>query len=237
MFAEDPSLAILDYVCIAMLLLIRNERELLCRACSPPVIEADYPVMLTHLLHYPSPTPTYPFKPALIIAQANLLRANVSPAAGIEVVLQNQELLGIKASGSEKPLIESEPSTPGFLFGRASPAQRPSSAPRPPKAKAGVQGLAQGLFERAQKAGIDKAIFSTVTDLRVSLWLCVLTGRIVCLIPLPFSPTHPAAARAHHSPPSHLRQPCLLGQYCKPSRQPAPCAPSSTPSVKWLKSD
>lgn len=28
MFAEDPSLGILDYVCIAMLLLIRNEREL-----------------------------------------------------------------------------------------------------------------------------------------------------------------------------------------------------------------
>jgi TBC1 domain family protein 5 len=28
MFAEDPSLGILDYVCLAMLLLIRNEREL-----------------------------------------------------------------------------------------------------------------------------------------------------------------------------------------------------------------
>lgn len=28
MFAEDPTLAILDYVCLAMLLLIRNEREL-----------------------------------------------------------------------------------------------------------------------------------------------------------------------------------------------------------------
>lgn len=27
MFAEDPSLGILDFVCVAMLLLIRNERE------------------------------------------------------------------------------------------------------------------------------------------------------------------------------------------------------------------
>lgn len=126
--------------------------------------------MLTHLLHYPSPSPTYPFKPALIIAQAKLLRDNVSPAGGIEVVLQNQDLLGIKASGSEKPLIESEPATPALLFGRASPSLRPSSAPRAPKhanTKAGVQSLAQGLFERAQKAGLDKAILSTVTDLKV----------------------------------------------------------------------
>lgn len=28
MFAEDPTLGILDYVCLAMLLLIRNEREI-----------------------------------------------------------------------------------------------------------------------------------------------------------------------------------------------------------------
>ncbi|CAK9783198.1 RabGAP/TBC [Cutaneotrichosporon oleaginosum] len=161
MFAEDPTLGILDYVCLAMLLLIRNE-----------LIHADYPTLLTHLLHYPSPSKTYPFKPALILSQAKILRANRTSASGAEVVMQNHEILGVKAGGpdiADNP-IDPDATTPNsyHLGSGTSPSPRPGSATRG-KARAGMQGLAQGLFERAQKAGLDKAFLSTVNDLRSSL--------------------------------------------------------------------
>ncbi|RXK39143.1 hypothetical protein M231_03648 [Tremella mesenterica] len=138
-FSEDPSLGLLDYICITMLLLIRNE-----------LIDAEYPTLLTHLLHFPSPSPTYPFQPHLIISQALFLRNTTSPAGGVEVVLQNRDLLGIKV----KPPDQS-PWTPHT--GSAGPPRlRPT-------------GLAQGLYARAQAAGWDTAILSAVGDLRKNL--------------------------------------------------------------------
>ncbi|BEJ13457.1 hypothetical protein CspHIS471_0306310 [Cutaneotrichosporon sp. HIS471] len=161
MFAEDPTLGILDYVCLAMLLLIRNE-----------LIHADYPTLLTHLLHYPSPCDTYPFKPALILSQAKILRSNPTSASGAEVVMQNHEMLGVNAGGpdiTDNPIDPEAMTSASLFFSRGTaPSPRPGSATRG-KARAGVQGLAQGLFERAQKAGLDKAFMSTVNDLRSSL--------------------------------------------------------------------
>ena len=66
------------------------------------VIEADYSTLLTNLLRYPAPSSTYPFDPSLILAQAIFLRDNISPASGVEVVLQNQDLLGVKAQPPER---------------------------------------------------------------------------------------------------------------------------------------
>ncbi|TXT07366.1 hypothetical protein VHUM_03086 [Vanrija humicola] len=147
MFAEDPGLGILDFVCVAMLLLIRNE-----------LMDADYPTILTHLLHYPSPSPTYPFNPALILTQAKFLRNNISPAGGVEVVLQNQEHLGIKASGPEaRSSLDDSGMAESYRIGGTPPSRQSSSRRGKPK------GLAAGLFERAQKAGLDKAF----ADLRV----------------------------------------------------------------------
>ncbi|WVQ94062.1 hypothetical protein IAU59_001140 [Kwoniella sp. CBS 9459] len=165
-FAEDPGLGILDFVCMAMLLLIRNE-----------LIAADYPTLLTNLLHYPAPSTTYPFEPFLILSQALFLRNNISPAAGVEVVIQNQDILGVKASPPERPPEEYDAgrsprnrsagqagiSRGNFGSGRGR-GRGGSGSGRP-----GVGGLAQGLFERAQAAGLDKAFMSTVADLRKNL--------------------------------------------------------------------
>lgn len=129
------------------------------------VIEADYPSILTHLLHYPAPSDTYPFNPSLILSQANFLRHDVTPTAGVEVVLQNQELLGVKATDRSRINLDVESPT----------AWRPGRTPSPrinaarDRARAGVSGLAAGLFERAQKAGLDKAFLSTVNDFRVGV--------------------------------------------------------------------
>ena len=136
------------------------------------VIEADYSALLTNLLRYPAPSPTYPFDPSLILAQAIFLRDNISPASGVEVVLQNQDLLGVKAQPPEREQERAEEPIRRAGPGRGSaPVRgRPSTSASPGQGmgqKAGVQGFAQGWIDRAQAAGLDKAVLSAVSDLRV----------------------------------------------------------------------
>lgn len=114
------------------------------------VLDADHGGLLTNLLRYPSPSPTYPFEPSLIMSQALLLRSNVTPATGVEVVIQNQETLGVKA----QPPEPAEPTHPARRRGGGAGGGGQSSRGRPPpQVPRGVQGLAAGLFERAQAAG------------------------------------------------------------------------------------
>lgn len=143
------------------------------RSSRGSVIEADYGTLLTSLLRYPAPSETYPFDPHLIISQAMYLRDNTNPAAGVQVVLQNQDVLGVQAQPSG-PKESSSPSLRGDSAfaraqgglgrGRGVPPRTGSAPPR-----SGMQGLAAGLFERAQAAGLDKAIMSTVADFRKNL--------------------------------------------------------------------
>jgi TBC1 domain family protein 5 len=102
----------------------------------------------------------------LILQQANFLRHEVSPAAGVEVVIQNQELLGVKVSDRRKIDLDVESPVAWRPGGRSTPTSQANSARD--RTRAGVSGLAAGLFERAQKAGLDKAFRSTVNDFRVS---------------------------------------------------------------------
>ncbi|KAK4685294.1 TBC1 domain family member 5, partial [Tremellales sp. Uapishka_1] len=222
-FAEDPSLGLMDHVIVAMLLLIRNE-----------LLEADYPTLLTNLLHYPSPSTEYPFSPYLILSQALFLRGNISPSSGVEVVIQNQDLLGIKASGSERnrgedvdPLERS--SARGRGRGRGKGSVRGTTATT---GRGGVQGLAQGLFERAQAAGLDKAFMSTVADLRKNL---PDTSTAYSYIPnLPFSPLSPPAREAaspFSSIPTAFPRP-----FVHPTIEPKPRI-ASRPSIDSLSSE
>ena len=126
------------------------------------MIEADYPTLLTQLLHYPAPSPNYSFDPSLILSQAVFLRSNVSPASGVEIVLQNQDLLGIKAQPPERDRSEE----PERIRGQRAPRGRPSQGQGQVQQR-GVQGFAQGWIDRAQAAGLDKAVYSAVSDLRV----------------------------------------------------------------------
>ncbi|KAE8543086.1 hypothetical protein D1P53_000573 [Cryptococcus gattii VGV] len=182
-FAEDPGLQLLDYICIAMLLLVRNE-----------LIDADYPTLLTNLLHYSAPSSTYPFEPFLILAQALFLRSDSSPAAGVEIVIQNQDLLNVKAAPRNPERDASDPSSyrTRFADGRGN-GRTISGTVKERLQKGGVGGLAQGLFERAQAAGLDKAFLSTVNDFRKNL--PDSTTAYSYLPNLPFSPSHSPAPR------------------------------------------
>lgn len=134
------------------------------------MIDADYPTLLTNLLHYPAPSSTYPFEPFLILAQALFLRSDSSPAAGVEIVIQNQDLLNVKAAPKNQERDASDPSSyrTRFADGRGN-GRTISGTVKERLQKGGVGGLAQGLFERAQAAGLDKAFLSTVNDFRVNL--------------------------------------------------------------------
>lgn len=223
-----------------MLLLIRNERE--CGAwCSlTPVMDADYPTILTHLLHYPSPSPTYPFNPALILTQAKFLRNNISPAGGVEVVLQNQEHLGVKASGPDSRNSFDDDGMANSYRVSGTPPSRSSSSRPGGKPK----GLAAGLFERAQKAGLDKAF----ADLRVRRGNAVrddeLTHRRAACQTRP-RPT-PSFPALRHSRQAASRRPSrrfrLQQQRCRPDRLSSPHrqltasrrqSHCSTPSARW----
>ncbi|AFR98072.1 TBC1 domain family member 5 [Cryptococcus neoformans C23] len=183
-FAEDPGLQLLDYICIAMLLLVRNE-----------LIDADYPSLLTNLLHYPAPSSTYPFEPFLILAQALFLRSDSSPAAGVEIVIQNQDLLDVKAAPKNQEMDLNDPRShhSRFAGGRGN-GRTISGTVKERLQKGGVGGLAQGLFERAQAAGLDKAFISTVNDFRKNL--PDSTTAYSYLPNLPFSPSHSPGPRA-----------------------------------------
>lgn len=140
------------------------------------MIEADYPTLLTNLLHYPAPSSTYPFEPSLILSQAVFLRGNITSASGVQVVIQNQDTLGVKAQPPERSGSEAVSSNRGWSNrgrgrGRVSINSQSQGQVRGSpgaSAGAGVQGFAQGWIDRAQAAGLDKAVLSAVSDLRVS---------------------------------------------------------------------
>lgn len=119
------------------------------------VLEADYPTLLTNLLHYPSPSPIYAFDPHLVLSQAIFLRDNINPAAGVEVVIQNQDILGVRAQPPERPQEErtsgSGRGRGGMRGGQGVGAMRGRGGSA---IRAGMGGYAAGLFEKAQAAGM-----------------------------------------------------------------------------------
>ncbi|KAG9123441.1 hypothetical protein FRC07_014943 [Ceratobasidium sp. 392] len=90
LFAADSSLQLAPWICVAMLMRIRNL-----------LIPADYTTALTNVLRYPSPPAEPPLgesdptEPHVLVQQALMLRANPVPATGATVVLQNRSVMGV----------------------------------------------------------------------------------------------------------------------------------------------
>jgi TBC1 domain family member 5 len=118
-------------------------------------------MILTTLLRYPPHSASFPLSVPLILSQAVLIRDNVAPSTGAAITLQNQEQLGIKALAEE---AEVEVETRRPMPRRVGPPQGRQGVVQ----SSPLEGLAKGLLERAQAAGLDKAILSTVSEFRVS---------------------------------------------------------------------
>ncbi|KAJ9479036.1 Adenylyltransferase and sulfurtransferase UBA4 [Pseudozyma hubeiensis] len=83
LFASGSSLDLVNYICIAMLLRIRNQ-----------LLAGDHSSALQSLLRYPGEAQV---QPSLLVKQAIFLRDNGrQPSTGVAVVMQNRDLLGIR---------------------------------------------------------------------------------------------------------------------------------------------
>ncbi|CAE6393024.1 unnamed protein product [Rhizoctonia solani] len=100
LFAADPSLQVVPWVCVAMLIRIRNL-----------LISAEYTTALTYLLRYPPPPSSQPsdadqpplLETHILVQQALMLRANPSPSTGATIVLQNRSALDIAIEALSPP--------------------------------------------------------------------------------------------------------------------------------------
>lgn len=88
LFASGSSLDLVDYICIAMLLRIRNQ-----------LLAGDHSSALQSLLRYPVEAQV---QPSLLVKQAIFLRDNGrQPSTGVDVVMQNRDLLGIQVRSAD----------------------------------------------------------------------------------------------------------------------------------------
>lgn len=158
LFAEDTSLRLMEHVCIAMLLRIRDA-----------LVLADYSEFLQLLLRYPTLSDGT-HRVSLLLQQAIYLRDNVSAAAGERCREQNLEL-GATAGAN---LVAGSDTEPRRRSQRQQVGHRKASSMSP--AVGGgflsggglVGGLAKGVYGQAEALGINKALFGAFDEIRVS---------------------------------------------------------------------
>ncbi|KAG8954053.1 hypothetical protein FRC04_001037 [Tulasnella sp. 424] len=155
-FAADPTIQIAKWICVSMLIRIRNE-----------LIPGDYSSQLTALLRYP-PLPSQSQEPVirhtnLLLRQALYIKLAPDPAVGVNVVMENRDALGIPA---EPP--EPRPQ-PRRLNSRTPPTRggRPASAGVGADLRRDVGGLQDLIASRLFDG--TSAVFSTVSEIRKNL--------------------------------------------------------------------
>ncbi|KAI0086643.1 hypothetical protein BDY19DRAFT_959591 [Irpex rosettiformis] len=177
LFACDPSFELVPWICVAMLIRIRNN-----------LIPADYSTQLTYLLRYPSsatglssstPPPVHPC--ALLLRQALTLQMSPTVATGATVNQENFNLLNIP--------IEIPEATPPMMRRRAASKNQPyptseagpsSRGPLTPdnnrmhfkhgSASMGIpEMIARGLLERGESLGINKTVMNAVSEFKRNL--------------------------------------------------------------------
>ncbi|TEA13334.1 TBC1 domain family member 5 [Colletotrichum sidae] len=159
MFAVDPSLTLIDLVCVAMLLRIRWS-----------LLEADYSVCLQLLLKYPAPEGTH--GPYTFVDDAVYLRTHLSAAGGASLILKYTGRMPNTTPSADN----SRPSTPmGQAFSSLKQRTKGSHSPMPSPGRfiqqqggieALFQGAAKGMMERSEKFGINQAVRDAMGEIK-----------------------------------------------------------------------
>lgn len=158
-FAFDPTLDLIDLVCVAMLLRIRWT-----------LLEADYTSALQVLLKYPAPEP--PHGPHTFVDDALYLKDHYHAAGGSSIIM--------KYTGkTPAPIPESSPSTPEDRFqglslrdrtrGARSPLRSPARFIQQRGVEALFQGAAKNVIERGEKLGINQAVRDAMGEIRKNM--------------------------------------------------------------------
>ncbi|KAF1986713.1 RabGAP/TBC [Aulographum hederae CBS 113979] len=151
-FAEDPSLKLVDYICLAMVLRIRWD-----------LVQADSNEALTMLLRYPVPPPSH--HPQSFVEDAVFLQTNLNNDGGAQIIA--------KHSGRRPPLINQisdRPNTPrsssDLPFGLRSPLGTPSRSGPPMGLEGLLQDAARGVYSRGEKWGFNKAVRNAMGEVK-----------------------------------------------------------------------
>ena len=182
LFACDPSLDLARWICVAMLIRIRNEctfRHLLHTyklLTMITVIPADYSGQLTTLLRYPSPPTSAnkvegaPHHTVLLLRQALALQIAPMPATRASITMENRTFLNIilevPTSSSTKRTTRPPSSSTGS---EDSPSARGHSRQVSSPSINISDMLTRGLVERGESLGINKTLLNAVTEIRVSV--------------------------------------------------------------------
>lgn len=158
-FAFDPTLELIDLVCVAMLLRVRWT-----------LLGADYTNALQLLLKYPAPEP--PHGPHTFVDDALYLKDHYHAAGGSSIIM--------KYTGKTPvPISETSPSTPEEHFqglslrdrtrGARSPLRSPARFIQQRGVEALFQGAAKNVIERGEKLGINQAVRDAMGEIRKNM--------------------------------------------------------------------
>jgi TBC1 domain family protein 5 len=171
LFAVDPSLELALWICVAMLIRIRNR-----------LIPSDYSAQLTYLLRYPTPpVSTSTHHATLLLHQALTLQMSPTPSTGAAVSMENRIILNIPVEVPDPPSPSVRRSVrPGEARRRQTlssdtGASEPGPSRQPPpsfgRATGGQMNLpemiARNLIDRGEALGINKTIYNAVTEIKV----------------------------------------------------------------------
>ena len=188
-FACEARFELVPWICVAMLIRIRNDR--MCSAfltirkfnrVFALVIPADYSGQLTTLLRYPAATAlsnsSLQHHSTLLLRQAFALYTTATPATGASLAMENFNFLGIPVDVPEPPPRPQRrgPSSGRGTMRRNSNIDVGSSGDRQGKERSQRQSVQFGLpemwtrnlLERGESLGINKTVMNAVAELRVS---------------------------------------------------------------------
>ncbi|KAF5592081.1 TBC1 domain protein [Fusarium subglutinans] len=164
-FAVDPTLELIDLICVAMLIRIRWD-----------LLEADYSVCLQLLLKYPPPPGAH--GPHTFVDDALYLRDHLSQSGGSSLIMKYTGKMPTLSS----PPQTSRAGTPSFRgfnsFKHRGPGPRPkiSSPSRFLQQQGGMEALfqgaakgAKGVYERGEKLGINQAVRDAMGEIKRNL--------------------------------------------------------------------
>lgn len=190
LFACDPTLELAKWICVAMLIRIRNERWCPSPCClftpdGPPVIPSDYSTQLTFLLRYPPP-PIYTLAGSttneqsfaahhitLLLRQALSLQVSPTVATGASVVYENRNLLNIASEVPEPPpppirRRTDQGRTSTINDGPLRMLQRPMHARYGSSGSLGLPDIARNILDRSESLGINRTVMNAVSEIKVT---------------------------------------------------------------------
>ncbi|KAH6850218.1 rab-GTPase-TBC domain-containing protein [Chaetomium sp. MPI-CAGE-AT-0009] len=160
-FAYDPTLELMDLICVAMLLRIRWT-----------LLEADYSVALQSMLKYPAPRP--PHGPHTFVDDAMYLRDHFDAAGGVTLIFKYTGKS--PANTSVTTPTPSRIPTPSFqkfnsfrqrtLGARAPLSTSARILQQPGGVEALLQGAAKNMMERGEKLGLNQAVRDAMGEFR-----------------------------------------------------------------------